>query len=62
MSSAVLSPPIAQSHLRTIADVPGPKRWTCDEFHKVGAADLFEDPHVMLIDGEILYLPHLIQC
>jgi Uma2 family endonuclease len=54
MSSAVLSPPIAQSPPQTIADVPGPKRWTCDEFHKVGGAELFEDPYVMLINGKIL--------
>jgi len=50
MSSAVLPPPAP-------AGMPGPKRWTCDEFHRLGDAGLFEHSRAMLIRGKILEMP-----
>src|SRR5580692_1319037 len=38
---------------RTAQTVPRPRRWTCDEFHRVGDTGAFEGRHAMLIDGVI---------
>lgn len=37
--------------------VPPPYRWTCEQFHRVGEARLFEGHRVLLVEGEILVMP-----
>jgi Uma2 family endonuclease len=34
--------------------MPAPVRWTCDDYHAMGSAGLFEGRKLILIDGEIL--------
>jgi hypothetical protein len=44
--------PVVALHLRT----PVPKRWTRDEFYRLGEQWWFYDRRVELIDGEIFLL------
>ena len=37
--------------------VPPPYRWTCEQFHQLGEARLFEGERVILMEGEILVMP-----
>jgi Uma2 family endonuclease len=39
------------------APVPPPVRWTCDDFHDVCDAGVFEGRNVILVDGELLEMP-----
>lgn len=57
MSTGVLLPPQMPSPpaMRPIA--PRPKRWTCDEFHRVGDSGALEGQNLILINGEILEMP-----
>ena len=57
MSSALLTSPVVSRPARVVRAAPKPKRWTCEEFHRLGEAGFFEQSRVMLIDGEILEMP-----
>ena len=37
---------------------PRPRRWTKDEYHKMGELGWFEWQHVELLDGEIIQMPN----
>jgi Uma2 family endonuclease len=55
MSSAVLPPPAPPAPPGFSS--PSPKRWTSDEFHRLGDAGFFEGHNFILIHGEILEMP-----
>jgi Uma2 family endonuclease len=55
MSSVILPPPAPPAPVGFPA--PSPKRWTCDEFHRLGDAGVLEGQNLILIDGEILQMP-----
>jgi Uma2 family endonuclease len=40
-----------------VAPTPPPVRWTCDDFHDVCDAGVFEGRNVILMDGELLEQP-----
>ena len=53
--SAILAPPSKTS--APPAPAYGPRRWTCQEFHRLGDLGVFEGESVILVDGEILQMP-----
>ncbi len=58
MSTTILPPrsaPAARSN--AVPVMPKPKRWTTDEFHKLGDKGMFEGENLFLINGEILQMP-----
>jgi Uma2 family endonuclease len=54
VSSTILPPPFTAS---TGLAFPHPKRWTCEEFHRLGDAGLLRDKTLILVNGEILETP-----
>src|SRR5262245_51192529 len=54
MSSTILPPPFTAS---TGLAFPHPKRWTCEEFHRLGDAGLLRDTTLILVNGELLAMP-----
>jgi Uma2 family endonuclease len=57
MSSAILPPPVGPGWAPSALRNPQPVRWTCAQFHDLGADGWFDHKHVMLIDGVILEMP-----
>jgi Uma2 family endonuclease len=57
MSTAVLPPPVGPGWTPFGLRSPQPIRWTCAEFHDLGARGAFDQKRVMLIDGVILEMP-----
>jgi Uma2 family endonuclease len=53
MTALLLPPPVAMPVF-----VPKPLRWTCEQFHNLGDAGVFEGQSVILVDGEILDMPN----
>jgi len=57
MSTGTLLPPPATPLAASRPVAPKPKRWTCDEFHRIGDTGAFEGQSLILVDGEILEMP-----
>lgn len=49
--STIIAPPLSSS------PGPGPRRWTIEEYRKLGKAGLFTDRKTILLDGEIMVMP-----